>query len=83
MPKSRLVFWEPKLKGNRRRDERVKAVLEQNDWRVIEVWECQTKPDDLRMLVDRVRVAVSARGALREHDKVARRKVRKSPRKSI
>jgi DNA mismatch endonuclease (patch repair protein) len=51
MPKSRTEFWGPKLRGNRSRDERVKIALEQAGWRVIEVWECQTKPDDLHKLV--------------------------------
>ncbi|HTV55670.1 MAG TPA: very short patch repair endonuclease [Terriglobia bacterium] len=51
MPKSRLDFWGPKLRGNRQRDERVKASLENHGWRVIEVWECETKPEHLRKLV--------------------------------
>jgi DNA mismatch endonuclease (patch repair protein) len=51
MPKSRLDFWGPKLRGNRQRDERVKVNLENQGWRVIEVWECETKPEHLRKLV--------------------------------
>jgi len=51
MPKSRLDFWQPKLIGNRERDERVKATLEGRGWRVIEVWECETKPEHLRWLI--------------------------------
>ena len=54
MPKSRRDFWEPKLKGNRERDERVKLSLKKLGWRVIEVWECQTTPADLQRLVDRL-----------------------------
>jgi DNA mismatch endonuclease (patch repair protein) len=55
MPKSRLDFWEPKLKANRLRDERVKRSLEQAGWRVYEVWECQTKNDHLQHLVARIK----------------------------
>ena len=55
MPKSRLDFWEPKLKGNRQRDERVKATLESQGWRVIEVWECETKPEHLRRLIAEIK----------------------------
>jgi DNA mismatch endonuclease (patch repair protein) len=55
MPKSRLEFWEPKLKGNRERDERVKATLESQGWRVIEVWECETKPEQLRGLIANIK----------------------------
>jgi DNA mismatch endonuclease (patch repair protein) len=54
MPKSKLDFWGPKLEGNRLRDERTKSVLEARGWTVIEVWECETKPDDLRRLVTRL-----------------------------
>lgn len=50
MPKSRLDFWAPKLAGNRSRDERVEATLREQGWRVIVVWECQTKPADLTNL---------------------------------
>lgn len=50
LPKSRLDFWIPKLEGNRARDERTKAKLEGLGWTVVEVWECQTKPEELRAL---------------------------------
>jgi DNA mismatch endonuclease (patch repair protein) len=55
LPKSRLDFWLPKLEGNRARDERVKAQLKGLGWKVIEVWECQSKPEDLRKIVNRIR----------------------------
>jgi DNA mismatch endonuclease (patch repair protein) len=55
LPKSRLDFWVPKLEGNRRRDERKKAELEGLGWKVIEVWECQSKPEDLRKVAARIR----------------------------
>lgn len=55
MPKSRLDFWGPKLRGNRERDERVKGTLEGQGWRVIEVWECETKPEHLRRLVANIK----------------------------
>lgn len=54
MPKSRLEFWLPKLKGNRRRDQRVKRQLRQLGWRVVEVWECQINPTNLRRLAHRI-----------------------------
>lgn len=55
LPKSRLDFWLPKLEGNRLRDERVKAQLQELDWKVIEIWECQTKPEALHKIADRIR----------------------------
>jgi DNA mismatch endonuclease, patch repair protein len=55
LPKSRLDFWIPKLEGNRARDERVKAKLEEMGWRVVEIWECQTKPDALAKVAARIK----------------------------
>jgi len=77
MPKSRLAFWGPKLTGNRLRDERVKVVLEKDGWRVIEVWECKTKPDDLRALVDQVKTMAPVRGGRQDQNKASVAKVGK------
>lgn len=41
MPKSRQEFWEPKLEGNRERDERTRRLLDEQGWRQMVVWECQ------------------------------------------
>jgi len=43
LPKSRLDFWDPKLETNRKRDESNLALLAALGWKVLEVWECQTK----------------------------------------
>lgn len=43
MPKSRLDFWQPKLEGNRSRDEAVVAALQAMGWKVLLVWECQLR----------------------------------------
>lgn len=43
MPKSRVDFWEPKLEGNRARDEANVATLEGMGWKVLLVWECQLR----------------------------------------
>lgn len=58
MPKSRRDFWEPKLMGNRSRDEAVRATLEQGGWRVIEIWECQLAAPRLAKFIEEVRRAV-------------------------
>jgi DNA mismatch endonuclease (patch repair protein) len=55
LPKSWLDFWLPKLKGKRARDERVKVELEGLGWTVVEVWECQTKVDQLQKLAERIK----------------------------
>ncbi len=41
MPKTRREFWEPKLLGNRVRDERNMGRLREEGWRVFVVWECK------------------------------------------
>jgi DNA mismatch endonuclease (patch repair protein) len=74
MPKSKLDFWGPKLKGNRLRDERVKIALEQQGWRVIEVWECQTKLRDLRKLINQIRAAKPVGKSQRRHSEVGGRR---------
>lgn len=43
MPKSRLDFWQPKLEGNRSRDEAAVAALQAMGWKVLLVWECQLR----------------------------------------
>lgn len=46
LPKSRLDFWGPKLEANRLRDARTRRRLRALGWRVIVVWECQTRDRD-------------------------------------
>lgn len=43
MPKSRLEYWEPKIKANRQRDLRKRRALRALGWHVTEVWECELK----------------------------------------
>jgi DNA mismatch endonuclease (patch repair protein) len=42
-PKSNAAYWGPKLARNAARDEANRAELEAQGWRVLEVWECETK----------------------------------------
>ena len=44
-PKSKLDYWGPKLKANRLRDERQKQQLEALGWRVLTIWQCETKDE--------------------------------------
>lgn len=43
MPKSKKDFWEPKLLGNKARDERKLDALIKLGWQVLVIWECETK----------------------------------------
>lgn len=42
-PKSRVDFWQKKFTRNVERHAEVQAELESQGWRVVVVWECETK----------------------------------------
>jgi DNA mismatch endonuclease (patch repair protein) len=43
LPKSKQDYWLSKIERNRARDAENLAVLTGNGWRVLVVWECETK----------------------------------------
>lgn len=53
-PKSRQEYWLPKFESNVERDARKEAQLRELDWRVVVIWECETK--SLEMLEARLRL---------------------------
>ena len=44
-PKSRVAFWEEKFRRNVARDRRNKELLLTTGWRVLVVWECETRDE--------------------------------------
>lgn len=46
-PKSRVEFWESKFEQNVERDRRIEEELATRGWRVVVVWECQTRSEPL------------------------------------
>lgn len=52
-PQSNAAYWIDKRARNRRRDRGVRSELRQLGWRVIEIWECQTR--NRLALADRLR----------------------------
>ena len=42
-PKSRVVFWTEKFTMNIARDARQEAALKELGWRVLVIWECETR----------------------------------------
>ena len=44
-PKTRAAFWADKRKKTTERDQRNESDLAANGWRVVVVWECQSKSD--------------------------------------
>lgn len=43
MPKSNRDYWKPKLKRNIERQDEIISELAKDGWKIIKVWECQTK----------------------------------------
>ncbi len=43
VPASRQDYWEPKLAGNSQRDDIACRALERLGWRVLVIWECETR----------------------------------------
>jgi len=43
LPKSRLDFWLPKLEGNRERDIQKQALLREQGWNILIIWECMLR----------------------------------------
>lgn len=43
MPKNNRAFWKEKLAANVKRDKLTKVQLEKMGWKVLVVWECETK----------------------------------------
>ena len=61
-PKSRIDFWTEKLEANVVRDARQAAALRALDWRVLVIWQCETRDEaaverKLSASIDRGRVA--------------------------
>ncbi|PYO42399.1 MAG: very short patch repair endonuclease [Gemmatimonadetes bacterium] len=42
-PSTRAAFWRAKLVGNKERDARTIRALRRRGWKVLVVWECQTR----------------------------------------
>lgn len=43
IPKSNTLYWNEKIKRNKRRDRRVSCALRKEGWSVIRIWECKLK----------------------------------------
>ena len=53
VPSTNAAFWEKKIVGNKTRDRRVGRKLRRSGWRVLIVWQCQTK--NIEKLTDRLK----------------------------
>ena len=58
-PKSRTSYWEAKFRGNVVRDRRSESALVELGWRVLVIWECETK--DEAEVAERIREFLAPR----------------------
>lgn len=55
IPVTNKEFWLEKFQKNSKRDILVKQVLEEAGWRVVVIWECETKNiETLRQIIDAI-----------------------------
>ena len=55
-PKSRVEFWEAKFDANVKRDRRNQRDLKRLGWKVVVIWECQTRNEnETNHIVNKVR----------------------------
>jgi DNA mismatch endonuclease (patch repair protein) len=47
MPKTRVKFWQAKFARNVARDSQKEQELKEVGWRVLTVWECETRQPEL------------------------------------
>lgn len=53
LPSTNIKFWQTKIRENALRDTRVKGSLNRSGWRILVVWQCQTK--NVEALTQRLR----------------------------
>jgi DNA mismatch endonuclease (patch repair protein) len=58
LPKSKLDYWDPKIRANRERDKRKRSALTACGWRVLTIWQCELA--ELRTLERRLRSFLGA-----------------------
>ena len=49
MPKSNIGYWKEKFRRNKERDQRKRRELEKDGWKVLEVWECQLRKNQIKI----------------------------------
>jgi DNA mismatch endonuclease (patch repair protein) len=55
IPKSRVAYWRPKLRGNAQRDKRNVKKLRDLGWTVLVIWDCEVKASKQAKLRVRLR----------------------------
>lgn len=60
-PTNNASYWKTKIEGNIKRDRKVSRLLRARGWRVLRIWECKMRDEQLRRRFDRERVHSNAR----------------------
>lgn len=63
LPKSRLDYWGPKIRVNRKRDSERQKALRRLGWRVLVLWQCEIR--DRKSLIARVTQFLGANAKIR------------------
>ncbi len=72
VPKTRVEFWQAKFRANVDRDQRNAAELRSLGWRVVEIWECETRDlESLELRLKREFAVTSACSLASEADRPA------------
>ena len=53
-PKSRVSYWDKKLKRNKQRDVANQSRLQEIGWSVLTIWECETNPLNFDQLAQQI-----------------------------
>lgn len=62
-PKTRTCWWMAKFESNQTRDKKISSKLRRSGWRVLTVWECETRnPVKLEKLASKIRGGVNELG---------------------
>ena len=59
MPKSNTEFWGTKIEANRERDQKNYAILIENGWQVLVIWQCQLSKDKFENTMQSVAFALN------------------------
>jgi len=54
IPKSRISFWQSKIRNNKKRDKKYNLLLRKSGWIVFRIWEHELKPSCLIRTSDRI-----------------------------
>jgi DNA mismatch endonuclease (patch repair protein) len=62
LPRTRAEFWRDKLAANKAHDARNRQKLRQLGWKVLVVWECQIRCNNMLKLAGRIKSFLAASG---------------------